>query len=102
MATLIRLSVLSLAAVVVAGCGSSKGSATPGTTGFNNLRNLAKSVEEGGPEHKRQRLAKVTCVPTGAYLYSCQGQVPKEPGASAVVTVKVSTDGTKWSSEATQ
>ena len=102
MPALIRWSALPLATVVLAGCGSSKGSSTPGTTGFNDLRNLAKSVEEGGPEHKRQRLAKVTCLPTGAYLYTCRGEVPKQPGASAVVTAKVNTDGTKWSTEATQ
>jgi len=97
-----RLSALSLAAIVVAGCGSSKGSATPGTTGFNDPGNLAKSVEEGGPEHKGQRLAKVTCLPTGAYLYTCRGAVPKQPGASAVVTVKLSADGAKWSPGANQ
>ena len=94
MPALIRWSALPLATVVLAGCG--KGSSTPGTTGFNDLKTLAKSVEEGGPKHNRQRLAKVSCLPTGAYIYTCQGQVPKHPGASATVTVTVSADGTKW------
>jgi hypothetical protein len=96
MPRLLRWSAIPLAAAVLAGCGSSKSSSTSGATGFNDPRVLAKSLEEGGPERKQARLAKVTCLPTGAYVFTCTGQVPKHPGASATLTVTVSTDGKKW------
>src|SRR5437660_9727354 len=63
MPRLIGWSALALAAVILAGCGSSTGSSTPATAGFNDPHYVAKSVEQGGPERVWPRLHKVTHLP---------------------------------------